>query len=222
MPTEGVDYSWLPALLQASDSTYPTGAFANSFGLEGFVAEGLVHDAATLEAFLREDLATGLIHLDLPLLRFSLASAGDLKRLVELDQLCHAFRSTRELRINSSRVGKRRLVLLANVAAYQEALPHSHLPIAAGIESYLLGVPEEAALISFTYQTFNGATAAAMKLLRLGQTAIQRILFTMGKEIPSIVAASMDINEEDLGFANPFLDIASSRHERAASRLFLS
>lgn len=226
MPTDETGYYWLPALLQASDSTYPTGAFANSFGLEGMVANGVVHDATTLEAFLRQDLASGLIHLDLPLLRFSRSAAigGDLLRLAELDLLCHSLRSTRELRTNSSRVGKRRLVLLPAelVQTFQEALPHVHLPIAAGIESFLLRVPEDAAMISFVYQAFNGATAAAMKLLRLGQTAIQKILFATGKEIPSILGASRNVEESDLGFANPFLDIVSARHERAPSRLFLS
>ena len=41
-------------LAEFSDSAFPVGAFSFSNGLETAVAEGLVHDAVTLEAFTEE------------------------------------------------------------------------------------------------------------------------------------------------------------------------
>ena len=50
-PATNIDPAWIVGLLQAGDSFYPTGSYAHSFGLEGLVQEGVVHDRATLKAF---------------------------------------------------------------------------------------------------------------------------------------------------------------------------
>src|SRR5919108_5122323 len=49
-------------LLQLTDTAFPTGAFAHSFGLETYVARGAVDTAATLEAF----IANTLLHAVAP------------------------------------------------------------------------------------------------------------------------------------------------------------
>ena len=43
-------------LLQLTDSTFPTGAFAHSFGLETYIARGSVLTAAALEEFISNTL----------------------------------------------------------------------------------------------------------------------------------------------------------------------
>ena len=43
-PATNTEAAWIVGLLQAGDSFYPTGSYAHSFGLEGLVQEGVVHD----------------------------------------------------------------------------------------------------------------------------------------------------------------------------------
>src|SRR2546422_7831045 len=47
------------ALLQLADGLFPAGGFAHSFGLETYVQEGRVGDAAGLEAFVVAPLEGG-------------------------------------------------------------------------------------------------------------------------------------------------------------------
>src|SRR5882672_5082613 len=72
--------AWLPHLLQTTDSIFPTGSYAHSFGLEELVNLGLVQDAPTLAEFLQRQVIPALEHLELPYLRFALNAAekGDL------------------------------------------------------------------------------------------------------------------------------------------------
>src|SRR5437870_3170446 len=56
----GIDSAWLVGLLQTTDSFFPTGSYAHSFGLEGFVQEGIVHDVATLREYLRHSMLPAL------------------------------------------------------------------------------------------------------------------------------------------------------------------
>ena len=61
--------TWLPQLLQRSDSMFPTGAYAHSFGLEGAVQDGLVTDTASLDEFLTHQIVPALRQLELPCAR---------------------------------------------------------------------------------------------------------------------------------------------------------
>jgi urease accessory protein len=56
--------SSLATLLQLCDSAFPSGAFSHSFGLETAIAEDAVLDAASLEAWVRRYLLSGLASLD--------------------------------------------------------------------------------------------------------------------------------------------------------------
>ena len=52
--------------LQLTDSVFPTGAFAHSFGLETYIARGLVHSATGLEAFISNTLLNAAHRPGLP------------------------------------------------------------------------------------------------------------------------------------------------------------
>lgn len=71
---------WLLGALQLSDTFYPTGAYAHSFGLEGLVEQGVVRDRATLREFFLRSVEPALRQAELPLVIHAWAALGACER----------------------------------------------------------------------------------------------------------------------------------------------
>jgi urease accessory protein len=61
-----------------------------------------------------------------------------------------------------------------------------------------------------------------MKVMRFGQNAVQGLLTETLALAPATIAAAEDTPVPEIGWFNPWLDIASARHETADSRMFIS
>lgn len=229
------DTPWLPALLQLSDSTLPVGAYAHSFGLEGLVQNGAVREAADLERFLCREMLSSLTEVELPLIRHSRSALerNDLPALTRLDQLALAARPTAEQRAAATRMGRQLMNLapqllgksITDSPAWQlasDSLPHRQTSSTTALLHHFQQIPLDAGLHATAWQTLSGLAQAGLKLLHLGPSAIQGILARSSRRIPEAVKESQDIREEDIGSYTPLWDIASSRHERAPTRLFIS
>ena len=235
------DFSpWLPALLQTSDSLFPTGAYAHSGGLETLVELGVVRDAPTLAEFLRKHVVPSLARFELPYLRFArdAALAGDVDTLAALDREVGAARLPRETRDASAHVGSQRLRTLlrtvlfpgtgehALAAAFQERVARGdaagHAPVVGGVQAAALGVPAEAACAAFFYGSVSGYGSAALKLIRIGQEGCQAIIAGTMTLAEAAVCASGEVAREDAGWCDPLWEIAAARHARAFARLFIS
>jgi urease accessory protein len=213
-------------LFQANDTAYPSGAYAHSFGLEELVETGVVQKPADLENFLNSQILPALLTFEIPFFvrAHAAAVAGDLSGLLEMDAELDAWRIPAELRDASRRIGSQRLDLLAQldpadlVSRYRELSPRSHHLVVAALE--LSGVPVGQAARAFAFQTIASLTSASMKLMRIGQTSCQQILrrtlVELGEKIDASLSRPVD------GWFNPLLEIASLRHARAHSRLFIS
>jgi urease accessory protein len=225
---------WIASLLQMTDTFYPTGAYAHSFGLEGLAQEGVVRDRTTLRTFLLEQVLPQLAHTDLPVAAQAWTAAGkppDWARLRELCFLGSAMRGAREPREASEAIGRQRLELAAllhgglaakfNQRALAESWPHPSC-VAAAIEGRTLGAPCEAVLAAIIYSTTAGLIAASVKLLRLGQNACQTLLAEALVQTPALIAEALAVGPGDIGAFNPWWDVAAARHETADFRLFIS
>lgn len=226
------EMGWLAGLLQATDTAYPVGGFAHSGGLEGLVQLGEVVDEAGLDLFMGGVLRHGISHVELPLLghAWEAATAGDFEALAALDRLSMAVRPAAELREAARRTGAQRLGMVEVVGEVdalflldvREALANTQVPVVAGVEAVVMGVPKEAAMGAFGYGVCAGVTSACLKLLRMGQSALQRRLGECGRRVPAMVEAALEVGVEDIGSFAPAWDIGAMRHERAERRLFLS
>ncbi|MGB8356956.1 MAG: urease accessory UreF family protein [Chthoniobacteraceae bacterium] len=225
---------WLPALLQTNDPLFPTGAYAHSLGLEEVVRLGIVKDEAGLLFFLKNQTMPALEHLDLPFVRFAYEATlgGDVEALCGIDGEISALKICRELREASVQLGVRRLQMLLKLfpgavlqrfeekRAAGEARGH-HLTV-YGMQMATQGVPLDAALMSYLYQSLAGQCSAALKLIRIGQEGCQRVLKECLDAAGACVRGSMAVRREDAGWFDPMLEIAAMRHEYANERLFIS
>jgi urease accessory protein len=235
-PATNTDARWLVGLLQAGDSFYPTGGYAHSFGLEGLVEVGVVHDCDTLRSYFLLCALPALRQVELPLATHAYAAldplAPDWPILAELSTLAHALKSPRELRAATENIGRQRAELSARLHAHPLATAYLAqavvgswpycAAISAALEGRILGAPRDAVLAGIIYSTLSATLAAAMKLLRLGQNAGQSLLTEMLAQSPELIATAIAISLGEIGWFNPWLDIASARHETASARMFIS
>ncbi len=228
------DAGWIVGLLQAGDSFYPTGSYAHSFGLEGLVQENVVRDRATLREFIFQSVLPSLQRVELPLAAHAWRAfgCGDWQKIAELCSLSSALKASQELRTASANIGRQRAELVAllrpNALAgeYLRRAKEADWPfsaaISAALEGRVLGAPQVAVLSGMYYATIASLLSAAMKVLRLGQNAAQSLLTEALAVAPTVIAAALEVPIEEIGWFNPWLDIAAARHETADARMFIS
>ena len=233
-PATGIEATWICALLQAGDSFYPTGSYAHSFGLEGLVQAGVVRDRATLRDFLLLSALPALRQVELPLAAHAWRALEqpDWERLADLCLRSAALKSAREAREAADSVGRQRAELLGRLRGHplaQEYLRRAEEggwpfspAVSLALEGRVAGAPLAAILAGLAYGTLSSLLAAAMKLLRLGQTAAQALLTEALAAAPAQIAAAESVPLGEIGWYNPWLDIAAARHEGAELRLFIS
>lgn len=233
-PNERLNLAWLPFLLQTSDALFPTGAYAHSLGFEEIVRLGMVRDERSLGDFLHAQIIPAQQQHELPYLRFAWEAArdGHLAELRRLDLEISAWKLAAETRSASAQLGTRRLKALRTIcdapllAAFDTAIARGacagHHLVVCALQASVEGIPLEAALAAYFYQSLASLGAAALKLIRIGQDGVQRSLRAASMEAHSVIQASLLVSREDAGWFNPVLEIASMRHERAFERLFIS
>ncbi|MSU62084.1 MAG: urease accessory protein UreF [Pedosphaera sp.] len=228
------EIAWLPQLLQTTDSIFPSGSYAHSFGLEGLVQLGQVAEPVDFAEFLRHQVVPAMEHMELPFVRLAHRAAGDadVSRLLELDEHYGAMKSSFELRQASSRIGTQRLQMLQKLTPHPLLAQletecgrgnfHAHATIVFGAQAAIAQMPLEASLAAYFYQNLAALVSAAMKLIRMGQIAGQTILTECLAQTGVVVELALTVNEADIGWFQPGLDIASARHETAYTRIFIS
>ncbi len=225
---------WLSRLLQLSDATFPTGSYAHSLGLEGVVQRGLISSPDTLEKYITEIIIPTLAHVDLPFIAHAYRSAAhnDIEALSKLDQQCGAMKGSRELRQACESIGIQRLQMLVRImdcsllsdleVKQRNGDINGYDPIIFGAYCAASSIPIEATATCYYYQSIASLLSASLKLIRIGQTACQRILTDALKKSSQTIRVALAVKIEDIGWFTPTIEIASAQHETTYTRLFIS
>lgn len=233
-PATNTELSAWCAWLQLNDTFYPTGAYSHSFGLEGLVEAGVIRGRASLRDFLLQSVLPSLARTEFPLVLhlWKALSQGDWIGVERLAELASALRTPWEMRQASEAIGRQRVELLVKLRENALAKEFQTKAAAGGwsysqsvavaLEGLAVGASVDMALASLLYAAAAGLLAAAMKVLRLGQNAAQSLLTEILDQATALRQKAQSVSLDDIGWSNPWWDIASARHEHAASRLFIS
>ena len=160
------------------------------------------------------------------LLRLQRAWRGnDLDSIRHWNQYLVASRETKELR-DEERHRARALyqVLRAldeSVVQWQELIEHSqHAGFSCACHRWQ--IDELTALQGFAWSWMENLVLAAVKIIPLGQSAGQRLLFELSDPLSESIQASLEIDDADIGASSMAMVIASASHELQYSRLFRS
>ena len=218
-------------LLQLSDTAFPTGSFSHSMALEAFAEAGELRDAQDLARAIKLHLCT-LATSDCVALR---AAHGErsLERLSYVDRLLAATKLPRELRAASSSTGRRFLISVAALgventtlgdftAAVRAGISPGNLAVGYGVAAPVLGLGVEETLHAYLYATVASLVAAGQKIVPLGGSAAQRVLYELGEGMIHTAETSKDMEVEDMHAFSPTVDVRSMMHGRQRTRLYIS
>jgi urease accessory protein len=233
----------LLSLLQLSDPALPIGSYAHSGGLETYVQEGVVHDAASARHFVREMLRANLFYTDAALvaLAHEAATTGETaaeskttstpevaaepknaaarETLEELDILCEAVKLPREMREASRKLGGRLLKIFGPVTGTPSI---THYPVVFGYCAARLAIPRRETLTGFYYNAAAGMITNCVKLIPLGQQEGQTLLFSLHPLIGELTEKGLQPDRSLIGRSCVALDIRCMQHEQLYSRLYMS
>jgi urease accessory protein len=194
----------------------------------------VVRDRATLREFLFRSVLPALRQSELPLAIHAWRALGerDWARGGEVCVRSSALKTAKEARLAADNIGRQRAELVAKLRddplarEYLARATEANWPfspaVSAALEGRALGAPLAAVLAGVGYATLAGTLSAAMKLLRLGQNASQALLTEALAEAAKTIEAAERVPFDEIGWFNPWLDIAAARHETADARMFIS
>ena len=220
----------LMMLMQLASPALPVGGFSYSEGLEAAVEHGLVHDEASAQTWLIDQLLLVQARSDLAVLAQAMAAWAqpDVPRLQQLNDWLLQTRETHEMRLQTEQMGRSLVDWLRNQAQADAArlsicaaLPPTW-PLAFALALHTHQAPVRDGLLASAFGWGENMVQAALKSVPLGQRSGQRILAALSAAIPEAVSHAMGLSDDTRQAFAPRLAILSARHETQYSRLFRS
>lgn len=220
--------STLLRLLHLVSPTLPTGAFAYSQGLEWAVESGWIQGGDDLSAWISDVMAQSLAFVDVPLLArlYDTYASRDVRMFQYWRDILHACRETRELRDEEENRGRALASLLDTFCiplegAWKEAVSSCQLAGFA-VAASAWKIDKQEAACGYVWSWLENQILAGVKIIPLGQTEGQGILYGFTDKISRAVERGLSCTEAEIGAGLPALAIGSSCHETQYTRLYRS
>ena len=225
-------------LLLLADSSFPTGAFAHSWGLEWAVRAGWVTDAASLLTWTRDALRFGVAPLAGRAVAHAVAvtdAESAARKLVRLSDEVASFQPSREARAAGGQLGRSLLRTAADAlpalrdhpgsaavtrasAGRDDRLQH---PVAWGYVGGALGIDVDELVQVFLLGTVRQWSHVAMRTVPVGQSDAVAVVGALLEEVTGL-ARRIARRPRPLASATPGWDAAVLGHGELQARYFRS
>lgn len=227
------DMTKVMRLLQFTDSTFPVGTFSFSNGLETASFEGIVSDAASLEAFARSQARQAAFSDGVAaILTHRAYLAGDYDKAKEIDRYLIMFKMNAEARLMITRMGKKLAELAVKlfddpmIARWLDDIRNDKTPgtypVAQGLVFATAGISEKDLFCSHQYGIINMVLSAALRCVRVSHYDTQLILEKLANETEDLYNEASQMEPRDMNAFYPELDILASLHEKGNMRMFMN
>jgi urease accessory protein len=221
----------LNRLLQLCSANLPVGGFSFSQGLEYAVEMGWIHNPESTKEWISFNLSQSIAHTDLALLNRLQKSLleDDFVSFHKWNQHALACRESNELYLADVAMGKALMRLLKNIQGidsqhYGALIKEKEISFvsAFALSAYLFDLDIASMQSGFCWAYIDNQVAAATKLVPLGQTQGQNLLFELTAQVAQAIEQANQIDEDNIGASLPRLAMASAWHETQYTRLFRS
>ena len=203
-------------LSQLLSPSFPIGSFAYSHGLETGISEGWITSAASLQLWLVDLLEHGGAHSDAVVLNVAFGATANEIRMIDI----HA----RAFAASAERVKETDLQGAAFCdtvkAVWDLDIGRLCYPVAVGRTAAALKLNPELTTAMYLQAFIANLTAAAMRLVPLGQVEGQKIQIALKPHCSEIAKQLRSSTLDDLHNNTWLSDIAAMRHETQYSRVF--
>lgn len=212
---------------QFGDSTFPSGAFTFSWGLEGLIDDGLVETKQDVIEIVEQQLFHRWRCADRVLLTRA-HTAIDEAELLQADALAEASASSAAMRAGTRRAGRRLLTVCAQLGfprtlAYRQRVLRSpelgHLPVVQGLVLKEAGLTLATAELVSGWSVVSGLTAAAVRLGVIGHIDAQAAVGRLRTVLKQILIEPADAAAMPSSFT-PLMDIALGKSADRHRRIF--
>ena len=222
------------ALMQLSDSFFPSGSFTLSHGLEFLVQTQQITGVEDLQIFLQLLLRNKIGSCDLVALIHSYRGSrdNDLTAVTLADSRLYAQTLIAKNRITQRNSGRALLMIAKSTWQNQqlESLAQDVAqkrfnclyPVVFGVVAQIAGIAEQDAIFAFLHSFITGLLGAAIRLGIIGHLQSQQLLLHLASDMELTYNQAQSLNLDQMWSCTPTIDLAQMQHHKLNTRLFAS
>ncbi len=234
MQEERISTDSLLLLFHVLGQTYPVGGFSHSFGLETYISQGHIQKIEELREYICWNLKQNGLHFEGPFfcLAYEAGRNQNAKEWLKLDRQNTAMRLSRENREASLKMGQaffRTSKAVFGEKKKPEIFTMLEKDRSLGNYATTVGywggsfeIPLREALLAFLFNSVNNLVQVGIKIIPLGQSESQKMLYSLYPHIGEIVDMLLNVGKLQPQNFLPAQDIMSMQHEELYTRLYMS
>lgn len=220
-------------LYQVTDTLFPIGAYAHSYGLETYISRNIITSSQHAEQYIKSYIHNNMCYSDLLSIRFAYeyAVAKRISDIINLEQIATVSKVSEEIRQANIKLGSRFIKIIRSLDLQLDSLFMEYADnkevihtysVAYGVFCACSGISLQDALQRFAFMQASSFVTNCVKIIPLSQTSGQQILYRLIEEIDIAIETAMTLTENDLFISCHGSDIRSMQHEVLYSRIFMS